>query len=355
MAAAAYAVGGGMGQLGMTGRADEIATFLAAAGWTRAQQTPLTTDASARRYLRLSLNGRSAILMDAPAADPSDETGRFLRVGAWLRSHGYSAPEVYREDAAAGLLLLEDLGDDLFARLLSAGGADEKMLYACTIDFLLDLGRHDPPGFVTLNDGLGLVQLLNLTEAWLLPSVGCGTPHGLGGVKAAFVALYDELNALPPVLSLRDFHAENLLWLPDRQGVARCGLLDFQDAIATHPAYDVVSLLQDARRDVSVETEAQMVARYLAGGHTDPDQFCAIYALIGAQRALRILGVFARLARSLGKPRYLDFVPRVWSNLQRNVGHPALRPLADALREVVPVLGDDELAMMRTAWIIPDR
>ncbi len=137
---------------------------------------------------------------------------------------------------------------------------------------------------------------------------------------------------IAPVIALRDFHAENLIWLPARQGVARVGLLDFQDAVAAHPAYDLVSLLQDARRDVPGATEADEIARYCRLTDQSASAFLPAYHLLGAQRALRILGVFARLCLAGGKDRYLPYLPRVWAALMRNLADPALAPLARAAR-----------------------
>lgn len=338
----------------MDERADQIRRFLADAGWSSAARTALAGDASSRRYERLSQSGETAILMDAPGPDGASDTFRFIRVGDWLRAQTYSAPAILRSDAEAGLLLLEDLGDALFARLCAQQESVENSLYSCATGFLSDLHRRRPPGFVPVAGGAQLAGLMDLAGAWLLPALG-RSGQGIQPVKAAFVSLYPKFDDGPLALSLRDFHAENLIWLPDRNGIRRCGLLDFQDAFATHPAYDLVSLLQDARRDVAPSTEQAMLRRYLATSDAQPVTFRSMYALIGAQRSLRILGVFARLARAMGKPRYLDFVPRVWSNLQRNLDHPALGPLADAVHDAIPRLGADELSLMRTPWTIPDR
>lgn len=316
----------------MTPREATIPGFLAAAGWGAASRQALAGDASARRYERLALAGRSAILMDAPPEKGEDVT-RFTRMAAWLLAQGYSAPGLLAEDAANGFLLVEDLGDDLFARLLAADPSQEHLLYAAATDFLADLGKRPVPDFVQPLDGPALETLLAWVGEWYLPAMGADP--AASALPAAFGRLYCTLAGDGPgVLSLRDFHAENLIWLPGRSGHARLGLLDFQDAVAAHPAYDLVSLLQDARRDVSPAVEAAMIDRFARSTGQDRESLGAIYALLGAQRALRILSVFARLCLHLGRTRYLDFMPRVWGHLARNLAHPALGDLATLLADL---------------------
>jgi aminoglycoside/choline kinase family phosphotransferase len=256
---------------------------------------------------------------------------------------GYSAPQIYGEDPACGFLLLEDLGDALFARMVSRDATDEARLYHAATDFLVDLHRHHPPVFLARADGRALADLVALTPEWYLRGVEDCANAASAKVVTLIASLFDHLAVAPPVVSLRDFHAENLIWLDGRQGVAQVGLLDFQDAFATHPAYDLASLLQDARRDVSVDLEADCLARYMAATGAQQAPFLAVYALLGAQRALRILGVFARLSLRDGKPRYLEFVPRVWGYLGRNLAHPALAELADAVADGLPAPTPDRL------------
>jgi len=317
------------------GRAALLADFLAGAGWGAAEARPLAGDASARRYLRLSRDGGSAVLMDA---DPGrgERVDSFLAVGDWLLAAGYSAPRCLAADPINGFLLLEDLGDALFASLVARDRHAEAGLYATATDFLADLHRKPPPDFLKKGDGAALGALTAFVGDWYVPAAG-GEPGAVAGLPDLIGRLFNQLGGRASVVSLRDFHAENLIWLPERQGVARVGLLDFQDAFVTDPAYDLVSLCQDARRDVSPATEAACVARYLAAAGVDSTLFRPIYALIGAQRALRIIGVFARLCVLGGKPRYLEFLPRVWSYLQRNLSDPALSDLAALVRAAVPV------------------
>jgi hypothetical protein len=324
-----------------------IETFLRDCGWAGAARTPLAEDASARRYFRLVRGAARAVLMDA---DPrgAERVGPFLSVGAFLRSRGYSAPDVFAADEEAGLVLLEDLGDALFARKIAAEPARESPLYRLATDFLADLHRHQPPAFVAVADGAALGALVELLEDYYLPATGAPA-DGAADISGLIAAFYDRLNDGAPVLALRDFHAENLIWLPDRDGVRQVGLLDFQDAIATHPAYDLVSLLQDARRDVSPEVEQVCLSAYVARKGLDQSRFSAIYTLLGAQRSLRILAVFARLSLRDGKARYLDLMPRVWRHLLRNLDHPELAELRRTVLAAVPEPTAERRSMMRAA------
>lgn len=330
----------------MTDRVSLIEGFLASAGWAGAARAALAGDASARRYERLAFGDRRAVLMDAPP-DRGEDTARFAQVGRWLRAHGYSAPEMFAEDHARGLLLLEDLGDALVARLVAADPGREAEIYAAATDFLADLHRHPPPDFAPRLDGAALGDLTAILAEWYLPGIGAQRTPASDAIPARVAALHDRLTDGRVVLSLRDFHSENLLWLPERRGHARLGLLDFQDAVAAHPAYDLVSLLQDARRDVPVAGEQAMIARYTGSRGFDHDRFAAIYALLGAQRALRIVGVFARLSRRDGKTGYLSLVPRVWAALERNLAHPALAELASAVHEGLPTPTAGRIARLR--------
>lgn len=321
-------------------RHDEARAFLARAGRGGAPLAPLAGDASARRYFRLP---GGAVLMDADPAK-GERVERFLAVGGWLLDHGYSAPKILARDEARGFLLLEDLGDALFARVAAADPAMEAPLYGAAVDVLADLAQQAPPPFVAAGDGPALARLVTLLNDHYLPALDAPPLRELPGLIAA---LYEEWNDLPPVLSLRDFHAENLIWLPERHGVRRAGLLDFQDAFATHPAYDLVSLLQDARRDVSPRATEACYRAYLDLTGLDEHLFARVHALIGAQRALRILAVFAKLARVDGKPHYLDHAPRVAGHLARSLAHPALGPLAACVAREVPELTADRLERLR--------
>ena len=301
---------------------DEIAAFLDAAGWGTASFVPLAGDASTRRYARLSRGGERAVLMDAP--DDAEGTARFARLAHWLCGAGFSAPRVLAE--APGLLLLEDLGDDLFARVLDRIPEAENRPYSAAIDTLAALQRVPPPPGLPVWDAARLGALTQPFVARYAPGAGLD-PARAADVPGAVAALAERLLPATRVICLRDVHAENLIWLPDRAGVAAVGLLDFQDAFLGPPAYDVISLLFDARRDLSPDLAERMLARFAAATGADPERLAAEAALLTAQRNLRILGVFAKLAED-GKPGYLRFVPRVTAHLRDALAHPALAPLA---------------------------
>lgn len=309
-----------------TTRAVQRARFVASAGWGEARVLPLAGDASARRYFRLIGPQGRAVLMD----DPSGSVRPFVTMTDWLRDRGFGAPELLAQDQAAGLLLVQDLGDDLVARVLEAQPAMAPAIYDRITDFLVDLHHHPVPDFVSPLDGPALAEQVGLFAEWYPQAVGA-LPGDATRIGPVIAALHAELAAdLQPVLSLRDFHAENLIW----RDTAPLGLIDYQDAVACHPAYDLVSALQDARRDVAPEIERASIARYLTATGLDQDRFRAVYALLGAQRNLRIIGIFTRLCIRDGKPRYLDFMPRVWGYIRRNLTHPALTPLAQIIDDL---------------------
>ena len=313
----------------MTERAPLIEIFLEQAGWSNASRKLLAGDASNRRYDRLRrTNGETAILMDA-TPERGEDVRPFLHVAEHLTAIGLSAPQIFQADSDHGLLLIEDLGDALFARLMATDLSQETPLYRAAVDVLAQL--HAAP----------LPELPICDANWLTemaaPAFDFYAPDGGQTAFAqAFHPLATTLDAAPKVVILRDYHAENLLWLPQRSGAARVGLLDFQDALLGHPAYDLVSILQDARRDVPRAVEAQMIDYYVGQTGLDDVAFRSAYALLGAQRNLRILGIFARLCLRDGKPQYVNLIPRVWQHLQHNLRHPALSAVADSIAGVLP-------------------
>lgn len=319
----------------MADRNATLCAFLTDAGWSTATRHVLAGDASSRRYERLEMSGQSAILMDAPP-DAAANVLRFVHVAQWLADRGYSAPRILAEAAADGFLLLEDLGDDLVARLVSGDPSREAPLYSAVTDFLLDLHRHAPPEFVSPLDGPALADLTGLTAQWYLPGIGAPRSAAADDLPALIEDAYTRLDHERPVLALRDFHAENLIWLPERVGAARLGLLDFQDAVAAHPAYDLVSALQDARRDVSTHVETAERTRYARQKGLEQGRFNTIYALLGLQRSIRILGVFSRLCMAMGKDHYVDLIPRTWRYIERNAAHPELAGIARVLTAALP-------------------
>ena len=307
-------------------RAVERARFLHGVDWGEARVLPLAGDASARCYFRLSRGDETAVLMDDA---PPGSVSAYLTMTQWLRDRGFLAPEILAQRPDQGLLLMQDLGDDLVARVLERDPALAQPVYARITDFLVDLHRHQPPSVMAL-DGPELAHQVGLFAEWYPDAVDSDPTPALA-IADHIRDLHAEFcTDLSPILSLRDFHAENLIW----RGDAALGLLDFQDAVATHPAYDLVSALQDARRDVDPAIEAAMIARYLATAGLKGERFRAAYALLGAQRNLRIMGIFARLALRDGKPRYLAFMPRVWGYVLRNLAHPALAPLAAIVNDL---------------------
>ncbi|MEQ6249570.1 phosphotransferase [Sulfitobacter sp. HNIBRBA3233] len=320
----------------MTTHTEATALFIRNAGWQDAHRTLVAGDASNRRYERLTAaNGDTVILMDAPA-DKGEDVRPFIRIAEFLLSLGLSAPRIYARDTGAGFLLIEDLGDDLFKTVIARTPEIEPTLYAATVDVLGVLHAAPAPPVKTY-DSVLMTEYAALSYHWYLYALtGERETKAQSTFEDLFADLLRPLDAAPRVLIQRDYHAENLLWLPDRDGVARVGLLDFQDAMLGHRAYDLMSVLQDARRDVPREIEAAMIDRYLAQNPSAAEGFRAAYAILGVQRNLRIVGAFARLCLAMGKPRYIDLLPRVWEFVERNLAHPALAPVADHIRTTLP-------------------
>ena len=348
--------------------------FLKAAGLSDAVRAPLPGDASTRRYERLTTaHGASLMLMDqAPAAEslPCDPSwtpdqrraagwnavarlsaGRieaFAAVAAHLKSLGLSAPEIPALDAPNGLAVLEDFGDDLFARVIE-GGADETPLYLAAIEALAvlhDAGNppealHGPAGDWPLltYDETALQGGADLFVEWLpkLDDRVSFDDAAIADWRAAWAPIVASGAAGASVMAHRDYHAENLIWLPQRDGAARVGMIDFQDAVRAHPSWDLHSLLQDARRDVSSTLEAEALDRYFAlRPGVDRAAFMADYAGLAALNEVRIIGIFARLIARDGKPRYRQFLPRMWRHLNANLEQPALAPVARWFDRHVP-------------------
>lgn len=358
-------------------RAGVREAFLAAHGVADAPREPVSGDASTRSYARLRPPGRAPlILMDAPpaaesAAAAADATpaqrvalgytamarlagnrlDAFVAAAGWLNARGFSAPAVLAHDEAAGFALLEDLGDDLFAAVLArdGAGAHEAALYDAAVDTLAALHRIPPPAVLEgagarwpllAYDDLALRTAGDLFLDWL-PALSRAPPFPAAPRaewEVVWAPVRARAQACEPVVCHRDYHAENLLWLPDRRGAARVGLLDFQDAVAAPRAWDLSMLLHDARRDVSPDLRARVLDRYLAAerGRVDPAALRSDFASFGALNILRIIGVFHRLAGRDGKARYLRFLPRMWGYLEEALHAPGLAPLARWLDLHVP-------------------
>jgi len=312
----------------MSDRAALRADFIARCGWSDARERLLAGDASFRKYFRLTRAGGTAVVMDAPLPE---DVRPFVRIGRHLAAMQLSAPAIAAVDETNGFLLLEDLGDDTFDRFLAKGG-NEAELYARATDVLVAVHAAPDHGVLpglNLYEGETLVEAAMLLPEWYLPeATGHATPRDIiESYAAAWRACLAELPAGPASLMLRDYHKDNLLWLRERPGVRACGLLDFQDAQRGHPAYDLASLIEDARRDVSPAVQAACVARYLAATGLDGQDFRTGFALMAAQRHARIIGLFVRLLRRDGKPEYLTYLPRVWRLFEGALRHPVLEPL----------------------------
>jgi aminoglycoside/choline kinase family phosphotransferase len=378
----------------MSERSEARRDFLARSGWGGASVTPLPGDASTRSYARLALDGRRAMLMDQPqgAETPAAPEGadaksrralgynalarlagadcaRFVAAADYLRGRGLAAPEIHAADTGLGFLILEDLGEALFADVLAAG-ADERQLYEHAAEVLAHLHAEPAPLYLPTPvfarfpreradaragaadsgalalfayDEAALLAETDLFTEWFLPlALGRpARPEETARHRALWAEALARLPGAPRVFVHRDYHAQNLLWLPRRSGVARVGLIDFQDAVAGSGAYDLISLIEDARRDVSPELAALTAAHYLAamrarGSAPDEAAFRTEMAVMAAQRNVKIVGIFARLYKRDGKLRYLALLPRVWNYLERDLAHPALAPLRAWYDQTIP-------------------
>ena len=321
-----------------------IRKFLAASGWGGVPPVSLAGDASFRRYYRLDDGARRVVLMDAPP--PFEDVRPYIAVAAILRGLGLSAPQIHAEDSAHGFLLIEDFGDGLYTRLLAGGaavGADEFALYALAIDTLIALHRavaaKGLPALPPYDEARLLTEAALLVE-WYAPGVlGVALPPG---AREDYLARWREIlpQAMLPsaTLVLRDYHADNLMLLPGRPGIAGCGVLDFQDAVVGPASYDLVSLLEDARRDVPSALRAAMTERYLAAfPGLDRAIFVRSGAILAVQRNCKILGIFTRLWRRDEKPAYLPHIARIWRLIEEDLRRePGLRPIADWLDRHLP-------------------
>ncbi len=318
----------------MLDRRAQSQRFIERAGWGTAERHFLAGDASDRSYDRLTRSDGRAVLMDAPPGK-GDDPADFITIALHLQALGLSAPRVLSQDLEAGFLLLEDLGDGIFARLLEQDPSQETCLYAAACDVLVHLQRSvAPPGLPDLSAKDWAKAAAFALEWYRFAITGDRVPTA--PFEAVVTEALQQCADGPRVLILRDYHAENLLWLPERAGLARVGLLDFQLGQMGQPGYDLVSLLQDARREVSLATEEAMIRRFAETTGQDLAVFSAAYAVLGTQRALRILGVFARLCLVAGKSGYLALIPRVWGQLNRNLAAPGLEPLAKLCQSLLP-------------------
>jgi tRNA threonylcarbamoyl adenosine modification protein YjeE len=337
-------------------RIGAVRRFLESAGYDKAARRPLAGDASTRSYERIERGGRSVLLMNSPRrpdgppvrdgrpysaiAHLAEDVTPFIAMAQGLRDRGFSAPEILATDRGTGLILLEDLGNEFIAT--GSPGVPVEGRYEVAVDVLLALHQQDLPETLPVEPGIdytlphydidAMLIEVELLVDWYLPRLGANVSPAKRDV---YVALWRD--ALIPAIEgpqtwvLRDYHSPNLMWLADRHGTERIGLLDFQDAMIGPPAYDLASLLQDARVDVPEMMEIALLSRYIRArirqAGFDAPAFAKLYATLAAQRASKILGIFSRLDRRDGKPQYLRHMPRVWGYLQRSLEHPALAPL----------------------------
>lgn len=338
-------------------RIGHIRQFLEASGLAEAERRRLAGDASARSYERLTLDGRSYLLMNSPKrpdgppvrngkpysaiAHLAEDVTPFIAMARGLRERGFSAPAILSADRAAGLLIIEDFGNEIV--VTGDPPAPIETRYQAAVDVLVELHRQKVPSVLPVEPGTdyalpaydieALLIEVELLIDWYLPRMNATVSRDK---RELYLALWRD--ALGPTFGdrstwvLRDYHSPNLMWLPARSGNAKVGLLDFQDAVMGCDAYDVASLLQDARVDVSEMLEITLLSHYTrARRQADPvfdaPSFARNYATLAAQRASKILGIFARLDRRDGKPQYLRHMPRVWAYLQRSLAHPALTAL----------------------------
>lgn len=310
-------------------------TFLQAEGWGEAAQAPLPGDASNRRYIRLTLDGAQAMLMDAPP--PTEDIRPFTTIARHLAAHGFSAPKILAEDETNGFLVLEDFGDDTFTNVLAKGEA-ESSLYELATDTLASLHAKPVPDHVAPYDDERLLMETALLVDWFLAVQDIDiTSEARTAYDEAWVELFKRVHEGPKTLVLRDYHVDNLMRLNDRPGTQACGLLDFQDALAGHPAYDLMSLLEDARRDVDQQLQTRMKDRYHAQvGTEDRASFDVAYAILAAQRHAKVIGIFTRLHRRDGKAQYLKHMDRLWRLLEQSLDHQDLATLKAWFDRYVP-------------------
>jgi aminoglycoside/choline kinase family phosphotransferase len=315
----------------MTAREALIDRFLGRAGWADAPRAAMAPDLSARRYLRLTRDdGDTAILMDAPP-ETDRTTPAFVQMTGWLEAANLSVPRIMAADSDSGLLLLEDLGDAKVSGLTAFDPSKRARIYGLCLDLLIHIRSQEAPG-LPCPDAAGLVAMTTLAEEHY-PGI---LPKGIQPLKRLLETVFTDLLAQGTSVSLRDFHADNLMWLAGRPGLRRLGLLDYQDAFLTHPVYDLVSLLTDARADIDPGFRQGMISDYAARTGEAPDRLNLAFAAFSVQRNLRILGIFARAAADLGKPHHLPKLPRVHGYLTEALHHAVFADVRDEALASIP-------------------
>lgn len=331
-------------------REGQISEFLKPIGWATANRTNLAGDASRRSYVRLSKSktGETAILMNAPP-DKCDNTEQFINIARHLTLVGLNAPEIYFADLKNGFLLLQDFGDGLFSLTVENDPSAELELYEVAVDVLAKLHSSRLPKSVPSYSADMMTGFAALSYDWyLFGLLGHTGHHDSAKFQGVLGKILGKVLSAAPVLALRDFHSENLIWLPGQTKEHRVGLLDFQDAMSCHPAYDLASLLLDARRDVTTDVKDEMIARYVLATGQDKQKFTAAFSALSAQRNLRIIGGFARLSLKFGKPEYVDLLPRVWRNLMTDLEHPSLVHLQDIVMQDLPAPNGEIIEVLKS-------
>jgi aminoglycoside/choline kinase family phosphotransferase len=325
--------------------------FINLAGWGKAKSKVVAGDASNRSYERLTnAVGKTAILMNAPP-EKGEDVKPFILILNFLRKNELEAPELLYSDIENGFLLLEDLGDDLFARICLKSPELESQLYRAAVDVLVALHKAPVSNDIPPYDLNAYLRETDLVTDWYLPAATGQNPTQalIDEYRGVISDIISKIQPTNPVLVLRDYHAENLLWLPKRTNLKSVGLLDFQDALLGHPAYDLVSLLEDARRDTSNALQESMKAYFIEQSGIEKEVFNYAYAAIGAQRNLKIIGIFARLCIRDGKPHYVDLIPRVWAHLENDIKHPKLTRLKSWIETHVPQPTPEVLSRIKEA------
>lgn len=318
-------------------RSADINNFLKQHQWDDVMRTPIVGDCSFRSYERLKkITGEQCILMDAP---PPENVQPFISVSQLFEEAELSSPHILAKDEKNGFLLLEDLKNDSFTKKLAENNRLELELYKHAIEACCLLQQHQGKHTLVPYSEKKLIEELQLFTDWYLPHLNSQLTDVQ---KTSFVSLWKEqlfplLDHTTQVIVHRDYHADNLFWLPERTNAQQVGIIDYQDAVIGHPAYDVVSLLEDARRDVSPTTVKEVLEHYISlSPNIDHNQFMQDYAIIGAQRNLKITGIFARMDKRSNKPEYLNYLPRVLDHIAHDLSHPTLSPLVEWLKKHTP-------------------
>ena len=318
---------------------ERVRSFLESSGWASAEVTKVAGDLSARKYFRLRKGSNTAILMEC-ASENDQSLPKFVMLSNWLRSLGLTAPEIYASDTQGGLAVMQDFGDSKLTTLIANDPDIQKPSYEDIVDTLITIRNADPPDGLATPSAQDFCDATTLADTWYPGAAS----QALDAIRAKLETVLEETHKITATVSLRDFHADNIIWLGDNPPAQRAGLLDFQDAILTHPAYDLMSLLTDARTDVSKELSEHITQLYCRRTGDDVAETSEAIAALGVQRNLRILGIFTSAAKRDAKPHHLPALPRVYAHLMTCASHPALSSFATTLRAALPEPTPDYLA-----------